>query len=65
MTTGTPHEDTSGQLKGSTEPRVTRPDPEDPPTEPAEELDDTFDPAASPSNLDLVGDGQEESQDRH
>jgi len=34
--------------------RVDRPDPEDPPTGPAEELDDDFDPAAAPSNPDLV-----------
>ena len=34
---------------------VDRPDPEDPPTGPADELDDDFDPAEAPSNPDLVG----------
>jgi hypothetical protein len=34
--------------------REDRPDPEDPPTGPADELDDDFDPAAAPSNPDLV-----------
>jgi hypothetical protein len=43
----------------TTDPRVDRPDPEDPPVGPAEELDDDFDPAADPSNPDLVGDGPE------
>lgn len=36
-------------------PPVDRPDPEDPPTGPAEELTEDFDPAAAPSNPDLVG----------
>jgi len=35
--------------------QVDRPDPEDPPVGPAEELDDGFDPAAAPSHRDLVG----------
>lgn len=38
-------------------PSVTRPDPEDPPAD-AAELDEDFDPAASPSNPDLVGPDQ-------
>lgn len=37
------------------DPPVDRPDPEDPPVGPAENLDQDFDPAAGPSNPDLVG----------
>lgn len=37
------------------DPPVDRPDPDDPPDGPAEKLDQDFDPAAKPSNPDLVG----------
>ncbi|TFB88250.1 hypothetical protein E3O44_06145 [Cryobacterium algoricola] len=43
------------------DPPVDRPDPEDPPVGPAEKLDHDFDPAAGPSNPDLVGSDTDES----
>jgi hypothetical protein len=49
---GTSHQ---GGDDAGEDPRVERPDPEDPPVGPTEELDDEFDPAAAPSNPDLIG----------
>ena len=51
----------AGQAKSDQgAPPVSRPDPEDPPAASAQELDDDFDPAAEPSNPDLVGPSADE-----